>query len=322
VNQGRRQTAGISFDLRCEIPSVASVLEDCSIPVEGTNAPAMSIDIQMARAPFDTDGWDVLSRTARCRGGAAVIHDVCTSGFDLLMRFDTAPFRLAFRRRPSTPSRLGRLSPSRARLLVRSALIQFPAIWCAGVLGRAPLHASVVMAGADTVLLEGASGVGKSTLVELELAAGGRATSDNLVVSDGETAWGLVEPSRLEGGHGRRTTRGRRERPMGGRVPELVPDRVVVLRRGSSAEPDVRRCDPTEAARRLVTGTYMAGELRRFWPFAATLAAATGVGPAHPRVQDVAESITSRLPCVELFLPHVRGPALRDLLRTGIGVRA
>ena len=46
----------------------------------------------------------------------------------------------------------------------------------------------------------------------------------------------------------------------------------------------IRPLSPDEAARALVAGTYMAGELRRFWPFAATLALATGIGPVHPDV--------------------------------------
>ena len=48
--------------------------------------------------------------------------------------------------------------------------------------------------------MRGPGGVGKSTLLAAELAGGGRATSDNLCVSDGREVWGLVEPLRLEVG--------------------------------------------------------------------------------------------------------------------------
>jgi hypothetical protein len=69
----------------------------------------------------------------------------------------------------------------------------------------------------------------------------------------------------------------------------------------------------------LITGTYIAGELRRFWPFAATLAAATGLGPPHPPVREIAEAITRRLPCAELILPDEPGPPLRDMLHAEVG---
>src|SRR5207253_6805593 len=124
-----------------------------------------------------------------------------------------------------------------------------------------------------------------STLLQTELTAGGQAISDNLCVSDGRTAWGLLEPMRLAGGGaGRSMPHGRHEEPLEGRLPDLAPDRVVVVRRGTGAYPALCACASDGAARSLVTGTYMAGELRRYWAFAATLAAATGLGPAHPDV--------------------------------------
>ena len=46
----------------------------------------------------------------------------------------------------------------------------------------------------------------------------------------------------------------------------------------------------------------MAGELRRYWPFAATLSAATRLGPPHAPVTDVAAALASNLPCFELRL--------------------
>jgi hypothetical protein len=63
-----------------------------------------------------------------------------------------------------------------------------------------------------------------------------------------------------------------------------------------------------------VAGTYAAGELRRFWPLVAPLAMATGCGPVHPRVEKVAGTLTSRLPCVELRLGHRPGAGLAELL--------
>ena len=101
---------------------------------------------------------------------------------------------------------------------------------------------------------------------------------------------------------------------MAGWTPELTPDRLVVLRRGLDEAPAVHACDPDAAMRSLVTGTYAAGELRRYWAVAATLTAATGLGPAHPPVVEVARRLASDLPCLEIVLPREPGVRLADLL--------
>ena len=98
------------------------------------------------------------------------------------------------------------------------------------------------------------------------------------------------------------------------RAPALAPDRVIVVRRGTGDRPSLEPCSPEVAARALVTDTYMAGELRRFWSFAATLSAGTGAGPAHPPVADVASLMTSALPCYTLALGRRPGARLSDLL--------
>jgi len=74
-------------------------------------------------------------------------------------------------------------------------------------------------------------------------------------------------------------------------------------------------CEPEDAIRWLVTGTYAAGELSRFWAYAATLAAGTGVGPAHPPVAEVARAFASRLDCFELRLARTPGTRLSEMVR-------
>jgi hypothetical protein len=69
-----------------------------------------------------------------------------------------------------------------------------------------------------------------------------------------------------------------------------------------------------EAARELVAGTYMAGELRRFWSFAGTLSLATGTGPAHPDVSGIAASLADRLPCFEVRMAHGSPAPIGELL--------
>jgi hypothetical protein len=126
------------------------------------------------------------------------------------------------------------------------------------------------------------------------------ATADNLCAADATSCFGVAEPLRADasGGRGRRTSHGRVSRPFGERAEALTPDRLVVVERGERTS--VRHIPPDEAARDLVAGTYAAGELRRYWAFAATLALATGRGPAHPPVGEVAAGYAARLPCIRL----------------------
>jgi hypothetical protein len=93
-----------------------------------------------------------------------------------------------------------------------------------------------------------------------------------------------------------------------------VPDIIVSLRRGEDSVAVVKPCDPATAARSLITGTFIAGELRRYWSFAATLTAATGLGPAQAPVEEIAEHLAARLPAVEIVLPNRPGLRLSELL--------
>jgi hypothetical protein len=271
--------------------------------------------IEAARTAFDVGGFEPLTRGAWRRHGTVVIENVCTSGFDLLYRREGGLPTFSFRWRPPLRDRLAStVARSRSVLLARAALLQYPVLWLAGTRGRPPLHAAACTAGAATPLLAGPGGVGKSTLLAAELAAGARATCDNLCVGDGVTVWGLVEPLRVAAGEGRRMPHGRAETPMTGWISELVPDRLVVLRRGLDVAFGVDVCDTGTAVRSLVTGTYAAGELRRYWAVAATLTAATGLGPVHPPVEEIARRLASNLPCLEIVLPREPGVRLADLL--------
>jgi hypothetical protein len=262
----------------------------------------------------DVDGWEPVTRGAYRRGGAVVLHNACGSGFDLRVR---AEDRLLIEAswRPPRRDRLAAMAlRSRFHLLVRAALVQYPAMWWAGRSGRVPLHAAAVDSDGAVALLAGPGGIGRSTLLLDALAAGGRACSDNLCVSDGRTVHGLVEPVRVEGGAGRRMPHGRREMALPSRVRSLVPDRVIVLRRDGLPYSTVRPLDPAPAADAMVAGTYMAGELRRYWAFAATLALGTGVGPAHPPIGAVAADLARQVPCWEVVLGEKPTVGLRELL--------
>ncbi len=315
---GFLDTAGERLALECQLPWLSSLLEEGAAgQIQAGSPPAASlrIAIEDEHRPFDLGGWQPLTRGAWQRDGAVIMENACTSGFDLQLRVAGPAAEFKFRWRPPARHQLAHwVLRGRFRLLTRAILLQYPALWWAGVRGRAPLHASACRTATAVPLLAAAGGIGRSTLLMGEMRAGAPATGDNLCVADGICTWGLVEPVRVEGGRGRKMPFGRREARLPSAPTPLEPDRVVVLRRGLTAAPVVRRCDPETAARALVAGTYMAGELARFWPFAATLTAATGRGNAHPPVARVASAFTGRLPCLEVVLARRPGPRLSELL--------
>jgi hypothetical protein len=268
-----------------------------SAPTEDA-APTVVVVVESSTAPFARDGLRPVTRGAYGDGQRTVLLDACGSGFDLSV---VAGEELAVtaRYRPRLPIRAANLLLSqRFRLLAGQVLVHYPVLWRAGWRGRVPLHASVIRDERGSPLLAGPGGVGKSRLLVGALAAGAQATSDNLCCADAEHCFGLAEPVRTDGtgARGTRTSHGRVELALAVRVGALAPDRVVVLERGPRTE--IVAIKPDEAARALTAGTYAAGELRRYWAFAATLALSTGRGPAHPPIEAVAAGYTDRLPCV------------------------
>jgi hypothetical protein len=311
------QSAGTRIDIECAVPWVGRLIEAaCGDALDEGSGGSVLVRVEAGHHPFHDGGWEPVTRGAWRRTGQAVIENVAASGFDLRFCHGQGRPLFAFRWRPPLRERLAAVGlHHRFVLLARAALLHYPALWWAGVQGRVPLHAAVCTAGPSVPLLAGPGGVGKSTLLAAEMASGARVVTDNICVSDGCSAWGLVEPLRVVGRRGRRATHGRVETAIAGRLPCLSPDRVVVVRREAGDAPARRPCTAAEAARSLVTGTYMAGELRRYWAVAATLSAATGLGPAHPPVEAVAGTITARLPCFELVLPSRPGGTLTGLLQ-------
>jgi hypothetical protein len=322
--RGVLHTAGERIELTCTVPWIAGVIAEGAAgqltSADGAT-PDVRVTVERDSAAFDVTGWRVLTRDAWCRQGQVVIKNACSSGLDLQVTVGEPTIEVVARWRPSGTGRaVAAILRARARLLLRAVLLQYPALWRSQQRGRVPLHASVCsLATADgrAVLLAGPGGVGKSTLVHRELLSGAVSTCDNVCVSDGQYTWGLVEPLRLPAethvGKGRRMPYGRREAVWPRRTDRMAPDLLVVLARG--AQPGVTRCDPAVAARHLTAGTYMAGELRRYWPFAATLALGSGLGCSHPLVQHIAQKLSARLPCLQVTLGDCPGAPLRELLK-------
>jgi hypothetical protein len=323
------ETAGERIEFSCGRRSMWAVLEEGTagefMPA-GPGPVDIRVTVEDTTEAFDTTGWEPVTRGSWRSSGQLLVGNACSSGLDVLVTADGDVLDVRARWRPSLSVRAADIAlRSRSRLLLREVLLQYPALWWAGRKGRVPLHASVTTLGpgdgGSTVMIAGPGGVGKSTLIQAELSAGARCSCDYLCVSDGRTAWGVVEPMRVQDDSrlrsmsgGRRMPHGRRETRWPSRVASLSPDTLVVLRRGTDDFPTVRALAPETAARVLVTGTYMAGELRRYWQFASTLALGTEVGPSHPAIERVAGVLAARLPCKEVVLARARGAHLAALL--------
>jgi hypothetical protein len=272
--------------------------------------------IEADRRPFDRHGWTLVGRGAWAAPPRALIQDACSSGFDLQVEPRGPVLHVTARYRPSPRTRAANtLLGARFRLLAAQTLLHYPVLWWASVHGRVPLHVSVTAGAGGATMIAGPGGVGKSTMLAAGLKRGERATADNLCACDARRAHGVVEPLRIDGGRGRAAvTHGRGEYALPDRVPSLEPDRLVVLRRATGPRASAGPLSSAEAARELVAGTYMAGELRRFWAFAGTLALATGIGPAHPDVHGTAVALADRLPCFEVRMAHGSPAPIGDLL--------
>jgi hypothetical protein len=310
-------TGGETLAVQCDLPWLVPHVVEGADGQLGTAGPGtVHVHIEADRRPFPTAGWNRLSRDAWAQSGEMVLLDAATSGLDVLLRLGADGVQVVCRWRPPARTRAAAaVLRTRARLLLRAVLLQYPVMWAAALRGRVPLHAcGVVSSTAGGMLVVGPSGAGKTTVVEHELAAGGSATTDNLCVATPDAVWGLVEPVRSDSGAGRAAPHGRHEGPLARRIPVMHPQVVVVLERGERTE--LHAMAPQAATRALAASTYAAGELRRYWPFHALAALGTGAGSAHPAITEVAGALCTAAPCVRLTLARARDVRLAEVLAT------
>jgi hypothetical protein len=283
--------------------------------------PNLVVSVEQSKQRFSTSGCEPITRGVWATDRReAILESAGGSGYSQLWSIDEDGLRVVSRWTPSAKeAAAARLLPARHHALTGQVLVHYPALWLAMQQGFAPLLVSVVEIDGIAVLLAGPGGVGKSSLVARELAGGSRATCDNLAACDGTIAYGLAEPIRLPAelgdATGRKTFHGRREHGWEKRMRSLRPELIVVVRRGLQPSPRLRPITETQAVRAIVSGTYAAGELRRFWSTAAVLAMATGCGPAHPPIEEVAATFAARMPCLELQLSREPGAGLAEILR-------
>lgn len=312
-------TAGLTLRLESTVPRwVTLAREACAGQEVVAERADLHVSVEARQEAFSLRGFDPLTRDAWSDGRNVVLEDACASGLDLHLAPQPDGLHVRARSRPGWSHRgLGLLAPARTLLLWRCALLQYPALWWAGVSGAVPLHVSALRLHGEGLVLAGPGGVGKSTLVRSLAGHGAEPVSDNLCVGRAGVVHGLLEPMRVEGGTGRRMPHGRREAVWSARQESVPVRRVVVLRRGTEAEASCSAIDSAEAARVVAGGTYAAGELRRYWAFAATLALGTGLGPAHPSVEAAARAVADEAECVELRLPARAGTDAAGLLLAG-----
>ncbi len=331
----RRRSCGLMIEVETESPSWAGVVDRAlggpmslapdglqDSPGGGGAAPDICLRVESSTAAFSRSGLSPVTRGAFGDANQVILTDACGSGLDLLIEPSPDVLTVTARSRPAARHRALHLAaPARTELLWRAALLQYPALWWAGVRHNAvPLHVSAARVGRAGVVVAGPGGVGKSTLLHGLARDDGIPVSDNLCSYDGVLLHGLAEPVRVEAEPGFRHLRrgrmphGRVEQPWTVREPVLRPSLVLVLSRGSEARTTVRPVSGNSAARALTAGTYAAGELRRYWSFAATLALGTGLGPAHPAVDDQAQGLARQVRCAEAVLASRPDASLAEIV--------
>lgn len=308
----RLRTGGITAEVSSDVVWVRPWLlsatgQDTFPPPSAAGPSTLRIEFERGRPPSPA-GWTPVTRGAWANDdGSMLIESVGGSGFT--QHWSWADQQLVVRSWWSPTAKESVAASalrSRFHALRAQVLLHYPVLWRAMVHGLAPLHVSALAMDGKVAVLAGPGGVGKSTLVANELAGGAVATCDNLATSDGRKVNGLREPLRLPrefgGVSAGRATHDRREHLWTRWVPTLEPSVVVVVRRGHGPRPVIRDLHRDAARRSLVAGTFCAGELRRFWPLAATLALANGTTVPVPPVESIADELVHRLPCLELTL--------------------
>lgn len=313
---GQVETAGERVEVRCADGRIIGlVTRAVGTPLTAPCGKAsVMVHIEPSTAPFELRGLRTITRSAFSDTTHTVLHNACSSGFDLRVEASDQLVITARYRPALSLHGANLLLRSRFALLVGQTLVHYPALWRAGWRGRVPLHVAVLTHAGTAPMLAGPAGVGKSTVVAAALTEGAVVTADNVCAADEHECFGLAEPLRLDASRRATTSHGRTEKGWRRRAGSLTPDRIVILERGPRGRVEPAR--PAQATLALVGGTYAAGELRRYWQFAATLALATGIGPPHPPVGQLARAYAERLPGLRIQVGEGARVRLDDLCGT------
>ena len=158
----RMRTAGVVVDVDADTEYWLEVVREAwggtepsaadsrSPRVDGDAAPAADVRVTLTRTGATEPGprHRPLTRGAWSDGREVILLDACASGLDLTIHPTDSGLDVVVRPRPGWRHRaLGALAPDRRVLLHRAVLVQYPAMWWAGVMGRVPLHVSAATVG-------------------------------------------------------------------------------------------------------------------------------------------------------------------------------
>mgnify|MGYP003693713681 CR=1 FL=1 len=316
-------TAGERLAIECSLPWVTELI------AEAREWRAQGVRRRWARrspcgsrridSPSTRAGGTCSRAEPALRAGELVVENACTAGFDLHLR--CTPDRAVFTYRWRPPAR-DRSSSSDLAVAIPSSCKRDPHSISRPLVGRDAGPSSAARVGVRGRSRDAAHNCSEwrrsfHPRSWRSCGAGGRATGDNLGVGDGSTLWGYSSRSGSRAGTDAGCRMGATRSRSRTASRRLVPDSVIVLERG-----DTPTTPPSPLA---VLKPQRARWLRaRTWPasyggtgLAAMLAQATGLGPAHPPVLEVAAAFAGKLPRFSLALgrgiglPPVRASAGR-----------
>ena len=204
-------------------------------------------------------------------------------------------------------------------------LVYYPVFWRLRRRGIFPMHGAGIVTGERAIVVAGAQGTGKSTLVAQLLAGGGSAfLSDNILLRDRDRVYPCHEPLRIDTGMLARMPHletllepldvpvplGRRAFNVARRVyrESAAPD-VVLVPRMSRAATGLRPIAREAVMDRMREFNMLADEVRSFEVFASVLGAATGAAGVRDEDTRALEALLSHARCFELTIRYGEHPA-------------
>ena len=307
-------TAGECLGFDCSLHWVGELITEGRRESFGPSTVGRLLTCPSSRGcAFQTPGGTPSSRRLE-RDGEVVVENACTSGLDLsLLRSERPSSRSAGGRPRETVRRTGAavaLPSARPRgaAAVSGSLVGRHARPCSPpriCLRQRRLDSSAWLRRAGSDARRSSSRVGRGRGDRRQPRRRGR--HERLGARRADAGRRTAPAVRC------RTAATRRRWPV---ALAALPRSLVVLERGERS-PHTPPVNSAAAARALVTSTYMAGELRRYWAFAATLAAGTGAGPRIRPSSEVASALRARQPCFTLALGRRRAPVSPTSSRHG-----
>ncbi len=249
------------------------------------------------------------------------------SGGPLQVEAVYAPPRSAFATlKKAARAAVGR-APSRQRFYfeILYNIVYYPVFWRLRGRGVFPMHAGGAIFGGRAVVVAGAQGTGKSTIIAQLLAGAGSAfVSDNILLYDDRLVHACHEPLRIDPGMlesmphlgpalepvdvpvplGRRAFNVARSAYRDAAAPD-----VFIVPRLAGAPTRVRPITPREVAERIRSFNTLADEIRSFEVFASALRAATGAPGLHDEESRSLHALLGRAKCYEMTIRYGEHPA-------------